>query len=205
MAEALGVFASDVAIAQVAGTAGTAVLKLKKLWDEVQDVPEAIQDLMEQIDCLDPALWEAERHLAQNDLPPMLWSDEAAVRSAAYCRKALTKLTELVDDLAVLMRATPDRNRRRDRVARRVACVKVVLRKDELAKLERRLETALRILLASRQGYILYIYHHLKLHLPVGAYVRHVLTQICDHGTLLKLHPDIIVDKLITQMKNNEL
>lgn len=151
MAEVLGVFASGVAVAQVAATAGGAVLKLKRLWSEVKDVPDTIQDLMEQIDCIDPALWQAEQQMAQNELPPLLWNDDAAVRSAAYCRKALVKLTELVDDLSVQITSSR-------RFSGKLAAVKVVLKKDELKKLERRLEGAVRMLQAAQQGFMLLVF-----------------------------------------------
>ncbi|KAK6063068.1 carboxylesterase family protein [Seiridium cupressi] len=59
MAEALGAVASGIAVAQIAGTAGSAIWKLKQLWDEVEDVPEIINDLIEQLGCLDPSLWDA--------------------------------------------------------------------------------------------------------------------------------------------------
>ncbi|KAI1875816.1 uncharacterized protein JN550_002102 [Neoarthrinium moseri] len=168
MAEVLSIFASGVAVAQVAGTAGGAVIKLKKLWDEVKDVPETIQCLMDQIDCLDPALWEAEQHIAQNELPAMLWNDSAAVRSAEYCRKALSKLTELVDDLAVQISSCRG-------LSKRLAKVKVVLKKDELRKLERRLETAVRLLQTAQQGNII---------------------------AMLKLQPDIIVGRVVAKIDN---
>ncbi|KAI1871865.1 hypothetical protein JX265_005851 [Neoarthrinium moseri] len=168
MAEVLSIFASGVAVAQVAGKAGGAVIKLKKLWDEVKDVPETIQCLMDQIDCLDPALWEAEQHIAQNELPAMLWNDSAAVRSAEYCRKALSKLTELVDDLAVQISSSRG-------LSKRLAKVKVVLKKDELGKLERRLETAVRLLQTAQQGNII---------------------------AMLKLQPDIIVGRVVAKIDN---
>ncbi|KAH8199225.1 hypothetical protein TruAng_006631 [Truncatella angustata] len=164
MADVLSVIASGVAVAQLAGTAGGAVLKLKRLWDQVKDVPETIRDLMEQIDCLDPALWQAEQQFAQNELPQLLWNDEAAVRSVTYCRKALGKLTELVNDLDVQINTSR-------RVSKKVARIKVALKKDELNKLERRLDNAVRMLQAAQQGYII---------------------------TLLKLQPDIIVGKFMS-------
>ena len=51
MAEALGVAASGIAVAQLSIQVGSTVSKLKQLWDQVKDVPEDIADLMEQIDC----------------------------------------------------------------------------------------------------------------------------------------------------------
>ncbi|KAI1461783.1 hypothetical protein F4805DRAFT_413339 [Annulohypoxylon moriforme] len=167
MAEALGIVASGIAVAQVAGTAANAVIRLKRLWGEVKDVPENIADLMEQIDCLDPALWEAEQHFIQNQLPPQLWDDTAAIRSAKYCRKALQKLTDVADDLSSQINSGR-------RVDRRISCIKVLLKKDKLRDLERRLESALRMLQLAQQGYLI---------------------------TLVKLQPDIIACKVTSQLE----
>ncbi|XDG07273.1 hypothetical protein ABKA04_006888 [Annulohypoxylon sp. FPYF3050] len=147
MAEVLGVIASGIAIAQVAGTAAGAVVKLKKLWDEVKNVPERISDLMEQIDCLDPILWEAEQQVLQNRLPPQLWDDTVAIRSTKYCRKALQKLTHVAKDLASQI----DSKRR---VERGISRTKVLLKKDRLRDLEQRLESAVRMLQLAQQGYL---------------------------------------------------
>ncbi|KAI0890754.1 uncharacterized protein GGS22DRAFT_151742 [Annulohypoxylon maeteangense] len=166
MAEALGVIASSIAVAQVAGKAAGTVIKLKRLWDEVQDIPENVADLMEQIDCLDPALWEAEQHFIQNQLSPCLWNDTAAIRSAKYCRKALRKLTDVADDLASQINS-------KRRAERGISRVKVLLKKDRLRDLERRLESAVRLLQLAQQGYLV---------------------------TLVKLQPDIIASKLMLQL-----
>lgn len=200
MAEALGVFASGVAVAQVAGTVGAAALKLKKLWEEVRDVPESIRDLLEQIDCLDPALWEAERNLARNDLPPLLWSGDVAQRSTTYCRKALTRLTELVDDLDALLHRSPNRaQRRRDRLAMKVACVKIILRKDELVSLERRLEAAVRMLCTAQQGYVMQVIRHT----PFPNYWVSSAETAAGYSAILNHQPDIIVGKLISRIGTN--
>ncbi|KAI0973553.1 hypothetical protein F4678DRAFT_425118 [Xylaria arbuscula] len=62
-----------------------------------------MDDLLCQIDCLDPALWEAENTFNHVNLPPIFWDSSLASRSTTYCRKALKYLTELVDDLALQM------------------------------------------------------------------------------------------------------
>ncbi|CAJ2514179.1 Uu.00g022980.m01.CDS01 [Anthostomella pinea] len=148
MAEILGAVASGIAIAQITGTAGGAVLKLKKLWSEVKNVPETITDLMEQIDCLDPALWEAEQQFSQTQLPPQLWNDVAAVRSAECCRKALAKLSEVVLNLSLKIKA-------QGRVKRGFSRAKVALKEDELDSLQRRLGIAARMLQSAQMGYII--------------------------------------------------
>ncbi|KAK8005863.1 hypothetical protein PG991_012160 [Apiospora marii] len=168
MAEVLGAVASSIALAEVAGKAGGAVLKLKKLWEEINNVPETIADLMMQIECLDPAIWEAETHF-QSALPPLLWNDTAARKSAQCCRTALQKLTDLVDDLSIQINSTR-------RTSRKLAYLKVMLKKDELRSLEKRLETAVRMLQSAQNGYMI---------------------------TLLKLQPDIIVAKAFAQSQSS--
>ncbi|RYP55718.1 hypothetical protein DL771_012459 [Monosporascus sp. 5C6A] len=147
MAEALSVAASGIAIAQVASQVGVAVVKLKKFCDEVKDVPDDIADLLQQIDCLDPALWEAETSFESTGLPAMLWNDAAAKRSTTYCRNALKALTEIVDEMAVQINHPK-------RLNRKVASVKAVLKKDTLKKLEKRLENAVRMLALAQQSYL---------------------------------------------------
>ncbi|KAI1384188.1 uncharacterized protein F4822DRAFT_63089 [Hypoxylon trugodes] len=100
MAEALGIASSGIAIAQIASQVGGAVFKLKRLWDEVKDIPDDIADLMEQIDCLDPILWEAGNTLDQSGLPSIVWNELASKPTTTYCRKALQDLTEMADDLS---------------------------------------------------------------------------------------------------------
>lgn len=148
MAEVLSVIASGIAVAQVAGTAAGAIIKLKKLWDEVKNVPESVSDLMEQIDCLDPILWEAEQQVIQNQLPPQLWDDKVAIRSTKYCRKALQKLTCLADDLASQIYS-------KRRMERGISRAKVLLKKDRLRDLEQGLDSAVRILQLAQQGYLM--------------------------------------------------
>lgn len=148
MAETLGIVASGITVAQIASQAGGAVLKLKQLWDEVHDVPDTITDLMEQIDCLDPALWEAEQHFNHQNISPLLWDHTAARRSAEYCRKALEKLSEITSDLSALVRS-------RHTMRRKIGCVKVVLKKEQIKSVEQRLRNAIGMLQIAQQGYIM--------------------------------------------------
>ncbi|RYP07837.1 hypothetical protein DL765_008990 [Monosporascus sp. GIB2] len=169
MAEALGVAASGIAIAQVTSQVGVAVVKLKKFCDEVKDVPDDIANLLQQIDCLDPALCEAENSFESTGLPAMLWNDAAAKRSTTYCRNALKALTEIVDEMAVQIK-------HHRRLNRKVASVKVVLRKDTLKKLEKRLENAVRMLTLAQQSYIAEVFEVTRNGVP------HDLQRMFDMG-----------------------
>ncbi|KAF3069745.1 hypothetical protein GL218_07876 [Daldinia childiae] len=164
MAEALGVAASGIAVAQIAIQVGGTVVKLKQLWDEVKDVPDDIADLMDQIDCLDPVLWEVENGFNKSELPSMLWDNLASKSTTRYCRKALENLTAMVEELNLQIN-TAKRGRRK------IVAIKVLLKKDSIKKLERRLENAVRMLTLAQQSYLV------------------ALTQV---------QPDIIVQKFTT-------
>ncbi|RYO82477.1 hypothetical protein DL766_006336 [Monosporascus sp. MC13-8B] len=142
---------------------------VERFCDEVKDVPEDIADLLQQIDCLDPALWEAENSFESTGLPAMLWNDAAAKRSTTYCRNALKALTEIVDEMAAQIK-------HHRRLNRKVASVKVVLRKDTLKKLEKRLENAVRMLTLAQQSYLTEVFE------VTGNGVPHDLQRMFDMG-----------------------
>lgn len=147
MAETLGVAASGITVAQISMQVGGTVLKLKKLWDEIKAVPDDIADLMEQIECLSPILCETENGFNQSGLPPISWDELASRPTSMYCRKALQNLTVMVDELSYQINSAKKRHRK-------IAAVKVVLKKDLLRKLERRLESAVRMLTLAQQSYL---------------------------------------------------
>lgn len=147
MAEALGIAASGITVAQLSSQVGGAVLKLKQLWDEVKDVPEDIADLMEQIDCLDPVLWETENNFNQGALPSIVWDELASKKTTMYCRKALHNLTQMVDELNHQINNS-------NKYCRKMAAIKVLIKKDILKKLERRLENAVKMLTLAQQSYL---------------------------------------------------
>lgn len=148
MGEILGIVASGIAVAQLAQATGSVVLQLKQLWNEVENTGNTIQDLMDQIDCLDPALWEAEQMFNQNILPSYVWDDTAAKNSARYCRIALLKLTGIVTDLS----AEIDSAKRRQKS---LGIMKVLLKRKQLGAIEQRLANAVRILHVAQGGYLM--------------------------------------------------
>ncbi|KAI1130133.1 hypothetical protein F5Y10DRAFT_236262 [Nemania abortiva] len=147
MAEALGVVASGIAVFQVATQIGNSIIKLKQLWDDLQDASSSIRDLLDQIECLDPALWEADHAFGHASLPPTFWNSSIASRSTAYCRKALGSLTEVVDELALQIN-------RPGKLRSKVAFVKVALKKEQLKTLEGRLQNAVMMLTLAQQSYL---------------------------------------------------
>ncbi|KAI1762744.1 hypothetical protein GGR53DRAFT_467991 [Hypoxylon sp. FL1150] len=88
MAELLGVAASAVAVVGVAS--GTTSM-LKKLWDEVHNVPETITDLVHQLEILESC---------SHSTSPSLILDDPAIRlSTEHCRSCMKDLASTVEKL----------------------------------------------------------------------------------------------------------
>lgn len=145
MAEILGTVSSAIAVAEFGVTVGSTLFKLRKLWEEVQDVPEKIQDLMRQIEIHEPLLAEVEQYLQADPLTGVVagisgpFDTSARRKISVYCRKALTDLQDLVNELSKEISSA-------QRKKRGIAKLKVVLRKDDLKKFHSRLESAFDLL-----------------------------------------------------------
>lgn len=146
MAEIVGTVASAIAIAEVAVKATTAISQLKELYEEVQGVPETLQDLVEQVNILTPFVFELERI---NTIDPILFDDAAIRSSTEYCRASLQKLIVVVDDLRAQVNSDK-------RLIRGLAKVKVVLKKQVLADFEKRLQRVIGMLGSAQQSYMMY-------------------------------------------------
>lgn len=151
MAEILGAVASGFAVAEVGLKVGGTVWKLKKLWEEVHEVPATIQDLMRQIEIMDPILCDHENTLGNQNiaLPTQLptHNTASAMLSAAYCREALNDLRHLVEDLDVAIESEK-------RSRRTLARMRVVLKKDTIRGFQDRLNRAIRLIQSIQVSYL---------------------------------------------------
>lgn len=125
--------------------------KLKKLWQEVHEVPSTIKDLMRQIEMMDPILSGHETNLGVQSivLPIRLSTYNGAppTQSAAYCREALNDLRRLVEDLDGAVESEK-------RSRRTVARIRVVLKKNAIKGFQERLERAVRLLQWTQVNYL---------------------------------------------------
>lgn len=157
MAEILGTVSSAIAVAEAGLKVGGTLLKLRELWKEVQYVPQKIQDIMSQMDILEPILADIERHLQGN----LIHGSDAQVkvgtsaqsnasirtRTASYCREAFHDLQGLVKELSLQINSAKG-------TRRGIGKLKVVLRKHDLNRFQSRLERVfwlLQLALTSQQ------------------------------------------------------
>ncbi|KAF4810839.1 hypothetical protein CGCTS75_v014467 [Colletotrichum tropicale] len=147
MAEALGTAASVIAVIDLAGKAVTLTFKLKCLWDEVKDVPAVLLEKAEELQYLDEILRDDEIHAANNPLPTPAWND-------AIMQKAMGRARAAMEDLQMTLdahnRSLEDKRRHR----RKLTAARVVLQKDSLVAMERKLDNALRLYRMAESRYI---------------------------------------------------
>lgn len=135
MAEILGVVSSVIAIVGVAGKLGAGAVKLKKLWDQVQDVPTSIQFCLEELSLLAAELVETEEAVQQTH--SMVQKDAAGRRSLDHCRKAMEELENMAKDIQKQIEVAK-------RGKRTIAMIKARLRQSVLEEHQRRLDITLR-------------------------------------------------------------
>ncbi|RXG42336.1 hypothetical protein VDGE_09609 [Verticillium dahliae] len=144
MAEIVGLVASSIALAQVVGKIGGGVLKLKRMWDEVKDVPEAIQDLFKRLELILPMVARIARDI---ETGATLFEDMEAVESCILsCQQVISDEATMMNDLIVQIDATKRARRVRD-------FVRVALKRDVLERHEKKLEVMIQILLPVHSEY----------------------------------------------------
>ncbi|KAF7924400.1 uncharacterized protein EAE98_007451 [Botrytis deweyae] len=137
MAEAFGVAGSAVGIISLALQLGDGILKLKSFWNAVKDAPEEILYILDELDITHVLLTEIEDSLGSQTISP------AAARSLRLCQKGVDILNNAVKELE-------DEMKRR----KKWGGVKMVMKKELLEKMEKRLGRANSLMMMAHQNYI---------------------------------------------------
>ncbi|KAF9874879.1 hypothetical protein CkaCkLH20_07573 [Colletotrichum karsti] len=146
MAEVFGVVVSAFTVAEMASKFGTSIVKLKKLWDEVQDVPNEISQLFRQLELLRPVLQEMNDEFVQQT--HKVHENRAANLSMEYCQQAVGELGRLAEDLQSQVN-----NAKRTR--RNITKLKVSFKKELIRSYQDRIQFALNLLALSQQTYLM--------------------------------------------------
>ncbi|KAL2880151.1 hypothetical protein SGCOL_004536 [Colletotrichum sp. CLE4] len=128
MAEVFGVVVSAFTVVEIAGKLGSSTIKLKKLWDEVQEVPSEMNQLVGMVDILNATLTELDRAFDKAGDPNFGTLDV----SLNWCQQAATDLDTLATDLQQQI-ATAKRFRRR------ITKLKVTFKKDLIRSCEQKI------------------------------------------------------------------
>lgn len=137
--------AGIIAVVQVTGQAVVLTTKIKKLWGEVRDAPEEIQDLLDEVELVSLLLRDIELQAQQTGLPAQAWGGQSAVAILKHTQRAHQALEGAADLLDREIQRSQNKGRRM------MASSKVLLKKPVLDRLKARLEFSLRLLQLSTQ------------------------------------------------------
>ncbi|KAK4444492.1 hypothetical protein QBC34DRAFT_442455 [Podospora aff. communis PSN243] len=144
MTEVLGVVASGIAVGQAVATLGHAIFAVKRLCDELNEIPEKIAYLLEELEILNPIVSDVEGGLsAPIETASGPWNDAAARRAVLSCQRASSALEGVASSLQRRISAASG-------ARKKVASLRALLKKDEVKLLEQRLESAIRILMVAQ-------------------------------------------------------
>ena len=146
MAEAIGVVASGIAIGTLATGITSSIVKLKSYWDQVQDAPEDVRDLIEELEDLSYLLADIEDDQRQNPMSSLILDSTSTSRCLQHCKQGADRLKELTDNLRTDLDAP-------SKLKRKWASAKVVLKKSQIDRYKAKLERAIRLLSLSHQLY----------------------------------------------------
>jgi len=144
MAEAIGIVAGGVSIAQLTGDVAKSIMRLKTLWDQVRDAPEEISYMMKDLEAVNLLLADMEHTPARSH--HSVTEDRVLRRSLALCREATQELSQVVDTLCSETSSAK-------RLWRTRSAVKFVLQKEQIKRLKSRIKSSITLLSLSHQSY----------------------------------------------------
>ncbi len=144
MAEALAALASGMAVTQLVSQVGSGIGKLRSLLQQIRNVPPMMASLVQQLDLLVLLLQEAETIQSTVSLSGL--SDATLKLCIQHCRQSSQAIGDMVTTLNHEINCTKRR--------RLSASLKVILTKDTLARLEKDLAGAIRLLMLAQQLYM---------------------------------------------------
>ena len=150
MAEAIGIVASSVTIGTLVTGITSSICKIRSYWDQIQDAPEEIRDLLEELEDLGCIIADIEEDQQRNPISSIILDSKSSTRCLQRCRQGADRLRDLADDLSTDISSS-------NRLSFKRACVKVVLKEAQIKRYRARLKRAVRLLSLSHQLYTRYV------------------------------------------------
>lgn len=144
MAEILGIVASGISVAQLAGQITALGFKLTSILQDIQGAPDELNIRLEQLQMFALVL-QGPLDCGGEALPSPLLR-----RASLHCQKCLSELTDMLEDLS-----TQISNSRG--IRRKMAKSRVILKRDAWTKIERQLSCSVELLSMANQVYMMQV------------------------------------------------
>ncbi|TVY92243.1 hypothetical protein LAWI1_G003220 [Lachnellula willkommii] len=144
MAETLGVVAGGIAVTQFSAQVASGVMKLKNYWEQVKNVPAEMSYLLREIESLNLILCHIQDDQASQCEPVSVGNGIHLRQSLELCQQGSAELGALVNELAAKIEG-------KHGLKKKLGSAKVVLKKEEIKVLKRRMKSTIRLLSLSYQ------------------------------------------------------
>ncbi len=139
MAEVIGAVASGIAIAQLAGSIASSIIKLKGFWSQMNDAPAEISHLLRQLDSFNLILQHMQHDQPEQNIPELSGQNLCMRRSLELCGECADELSTLVNHLDAKLRGKKG-------IRKKIGSANVVINKEYIRNLERGLDSAMQML-----------------------------------------------------------
>jgi len=137
MAELIGVVASGISIVQLAGQIAESAITLKQYWDQIKDAPSEISNLLGEIESFELILRGiGDDQMGISQFRPI---NPSMQQTLNLCNRAAEQLKSLVDDLSRKLEGKRGWKKT-------LTSIKVVLRKEDIKSLKKRLKYAISLM-----------------------------------------------------------
>lgn len=146
MAEVVGIVGSVIGIAQLTGTIITTGTKISGILKDLEGIPDEISDRLEQLHMLSLSLQHSVgTGNITNDASLLLMHN-----ARQHCQTCLSRLSCMLETITHRLETARG-------AKRKVVLARHIFRKDELAKIERRLSRSVELLTVANQMYMMYV------------------------------------------------
>ncbi|OJJ55021.1 hypothetical protein ASPSYDRAFT_439518 [Aspergillus sydowii CBS 593.65] len=146
MAEVIGVVSGAVTFAAVVVQVGNSITTLRDCWDQINDAPEDLRKLLQELELFSLILTDIEEDLSQSPILTNLNNSKYMLQCLTLCKEAAQDLEALCNDIVRDMKPA-------SRLRLSYKSAKIVMRKGKIDKHMSRLQKVIRLLMLSQQSY----------------------------------------------------
>lgn len=147
MAEGIGVAASGITIGALAIGVANSAIKLRSIWNQVQNAPDDMLCLIEELEQTSYMLADSEEYQQRNPMSRLVLDSTSISRCLQRCKKEVDQLKEFTDGLSNDLEHSSKLKRKR-------AAAKIVLQKDQIHRYKEKLDRTLKMLDRAHGSYM---------------------------------------------------
>ena len=142
----MDVVASGITIGALAASIAKSVVKLKACWEAIQDASDYIHFLVKRMELLSLVLRDIQDDQTQNPVSSLLLDGSTVSTCLETCKAAADRLGQLADKMATSIESSRQ-------LKRKLASVKVVVKKNKIERFEAELQSCISLLQLSHETY----------------------------------------------------